>query len=112
MAVGDNCVVRRIPSSEGCGKRDGHVTFEGRALEKSDEMKACGIREESMMHFSRRVCGGGAHKNKQPHKQVTPTPQAQEREVPSEMEGHSVKVFIDDMLGREEVCGVCTRCSG
>ena len=40
-------VVRRIPSSVAYGKRDVHVTFEGRVLKKSDEVKACGIREES-----------------------------------------------------------------
>ena len=43
-------VVRRIPSSAGYGKRDVHVTFEGRVLKKSDEVKACGIREESTIH--------------------------------------------------------------
>ena len=44
---------------------DPYVTFEGKVLRGSDEMRSCGISNGSMVQMIRRVLGAGGRKNKE-----------------------------------------------
>ena len=83
-------VMRKIPNSVCCSKRDVYVMFEGRVSKRSAEVEveACDMREESTLHINHRARGGRTHKNKKlnKHSKVTMPQREQERKVTSEEE--------------------------
>ena len=59
-------IVRRITNSVCCSKCDMCVTFEGQVPRGCDELKSCGISGGSVVQVTRRMRGGGKHKQNQP----------------------------------------------
>ena len=58
--VGD--IVKRIPSSVCCSKRDVYVPCEGRVIRRGDELKCCGVRDGSTVQVTSRMLGGRRRK--------------------------------------------------
>ena len=55
--------MRRIPNSACCGKRDVHVTCEGRVVRRGAALKSCGISDGSTVQIMSRMLGGRKHRD-------------------------------------------------
>ena len=51
-------IMGKIPNSACYSKRDVYVTFEGRVLRRSDEVKACGMSDGSTLQVVSKIRGG------------------------------------------------------
>ena len=60
--VGD--IAKRIPDSACDIKRDVYMTFEGRGIRRSEDLKNCGTGDGSTVQVMSRMRGGGKHKDK------------------------------------------------
>ena len=58
-------VVRCIPSSACCSKRDVYVRYEGRVIRRSDELRSCGISDGSAVQVTNRMSCGGKHQDRE-----------------------------------------------
>ena len=54
--VGD--IAKRIPNSACCSKRDVYVTYEGRVIRRSDELRSSGVSDGSTLQVLSRMRGG------------------------------------------------------
>ena len=70
-------IVKRIPNSRCRGKRDVHVTFEGRVPIRRGEVEVCGIENGSTIFINHKVRGGGTHRNRKRSKQKMSNPEQQ-----------------------------------
>ena len=99
--VGD--VVRRIPSSACCNKRDVYVTCEGRVSRRRDELKNFEIRDGSTMHVTSRLRGGGKQKDKKSEDEKKQAASTKKPEQKFEEETKNDEGRMDQKCDRDEL---------
>ena len=57
-------IVKRIPNSAYCSKRDKYVTLDRQMHRRSVELESCRISDGRALQVMSRMCGGGKHKDK------------------------------------------------
>ena len=103
-------IKRRVRNRWSCSVDDVYVSFEGKELKGSDEVRSCGIDDVFAVPMTHRIRGGGMHRNKiseqirqrkdqQIYKQVNEIPR--ERQQESQIQKLSDDVEAEE---REPVC--------
>ena len=64
MEVSPEDKVQKILNSVVGSDQDVYASCEGRILRTEDEMKSCGVRDGNTMQVTRRMRGGGKHKDR------------------------------------------------